>query len=295
MSGMCEHLTPKGFRGDRPGWFFCKFGAKEVPKHRLSNCVRGGCPDYRERGEERVALKWDGPASDVIPGAKGTLLEWAAAAYKSGTPQKQIALEIGTSADMVYQAIKLLRDRQAAKPTRKATSGSCEEETQPAVPMCWNCGSEPADSEHVWSDGHPRCKRCYDNVALTARDYRGPEEPAETSANLRVVDTETETPCPEPVVMCWNCGAQPAVYESSNDHPRCHACYQSHQMAEGLAQKKPVAEPLIADGVTREATLGDPTVAACKAYMTYMCMSTEEIAGLDIWLAAWAAARGDAA
>jgi hypothetical protein len=309
------YLSPKGFRGDRPGWFVCNLSCKEIAKHRLSNCVRGGCPDYCERGEERVAdrqkrINWDGPASETVDGASRvfSLREWAEAELQD-TSLAAVAKRIGCSWGSLQSALKKT-PAQAGKPTRKATSASCEDETQPEA-------DQPlADSGPVTVNG---------------------------AYNVTVVDTETETPCPEPVVMCWNCGARPAVYESSDDHPRCHACYQAHQMVTGLAQQQPVTEPLIADGVTREATLGDapsPKCSGCRRsfreaepffedngsvyckgcfdelarhdgkplahfgpaeiisataeYLKYLWHGEQECYGLTVWLACWKV-RGEAA
>lgn len=92
QTGMCMYLHPRGFRGDRPGWFICNMSCKEVPKHRINNCVRGGCPDYRERDDEVVAgdkgkrIKWDEPASETVPESSDalTLREWARDEMRQG-------------------------------------------------------------------------------------------------------------------------------------------------------------------------------------------------------------------
>jgi hypothetical protein len=299
---MCMYLTPKGFRGDRPGWFVCNLSCKEIPKHRINNCVRGGCPDYRERDDEIVAqakLNWDGPASAVIPGAQGTLREWAFEAFQGGTPQKQIALKLNTTGDCVYQAIKRLRDRQepSAKPVQKARkepSGSCAGETQPAptheLITCLNCRQQfPADSMHPDGDTL-ECDDCYreahepaseptptptPTLAPTAARCQRCEAPVDGRLIMSGVGTVCE-PCADAIRQEWEAEQYPAPEPEPE-----FTCGR-------------VAVPIVADGVTRETALGSATIDACKAYLRYLGIGEAEVNVLPVFIAGYCA-RGAAA
>jgi hypothetical protein len=226
---MCMYLTPKGFRGDRPGWFLCTLTGKEVPKHHINNCVRGGCPDYRERDDEIVAgdkgkrIKWDEPASETVSESSDvlTLREWAQDEMRQGLSMNQLVKQIGCSWSTLNNAVK--QPKQTAGDTvlktMKEPSGSRAEETQP-VPepkpimcACWNC-DKPLPEAELREDGrHLYCKDCY--RALCNGGVRPAAEPEELGT-------------------CWNCRQQ---FPADSMHPdgdtlECEDCYRrAHQPA----------------------------------------------------------------
>lgn len=280
---MCMYLTPKGFRGDRPGWFVCNLSCKEIPKHRINNCVRGGCPDYRERDDEIVAgdkgkrINWDGAASETIPDAQqiATLRDWAAQQIESGESMAEIAKRIGCSWSTLQNAVK-----QPVLSDRKEPSGSCADETQaapeqdPEMGTCWNCGRTfQADSMHPDGDTL-ECDDCYRNA------HEPPPEP-------------TLVP---PGARCERCACEvDGKLHMSGYGTVCGLCAEAIRH-EWQAQQYPKQAPDSAPGPGALTPFLEHTEAirAAQAYLRHIGMGDKECFALCIWLDAWAA-RGEAA
>ena len=277
MTDECASLEPKRVRRGKPTWWYCGFSGKEVdPK--TKPCTRIGCGDYLERGDETVAgkrINWDGPASALIDGYSGTLREWAVAALEDGLKPKQVAAELGTSADNVYQVTRKMRE---------ATSGACAEETQPepqVMATCWNCDKPFPEDEMQVSGAALYCPDCYRKAREEAQELTcarcgkpRPDDACSLCETCRAADMRPrmmDAGAPTEAILTdadeYICGKCGSVLD--NEGPRCPACEPRHY---------------------------DPadTRKAADAYLRYLGLGEQECFGLGVWLAAWKA-RGEAA
>lgn len=243
-TGMCVSLEPKRIRRGIPTWWYCGFTGKEVdPK--TKPCTRDGCKDFRVKGEAPVAqakLNWDGPACAVIDGADGTLREWAKASREDGMSLKRLGEALGTTADNVYQALRKIRDRagEPVQKTRKATSGSCEDGTQPApdpkreIGICWSCGGKfPADTMHPDGDTL-ECPDCYRNAheprvaiptvsdGVERESTLGPDSEPQPSHPVRPGEVMIPLDCARDLVRF--CGGEFAAEENGPDESWGFVC-----------------------------------------------------------------------
>jgi hypothetical protein len=257
------YLHPRRFRGDRPGWFVCNLSCKEVPKHRINNCVRGGCPDYRERDDEIVAgnkgkrINWDGAASETIPDAPqiATLRDWAAQQIESGESMAEIAKRIGCTWGTLQNAVKQPVKQSAAEPEEVGT--------------CWDCGRTfPADEMHPDGDTL-ECDDCYREAhepPPMPQMARCPRCECEVDGLLTIAGFGTVCePCAEVIRQEWEAEQYPAP-EPEPEPEQNHA-----QIAQLLTDTT------------------DETRKAAQAYLRHIGLGDQEVFALGVWLDAWAA------
>lgn len=301
QTGMCMYLHPRGFRGDRPGWFICNMSCKEVPKHRINNCVRGGCPDYRERDDEVVAgdkgkrIKWDEPASETVKEPSGSCAE-------ETQPEAEATQEIGTCwncgrtfpADSMHPDGDTLEcddcyrdaheDHDGAPSFPCARCGACDDcsivEDEVVCQACRRAGWSLCGCGDWFQakNGETCCWVCADTPG---------------AAGQELVAAPAPTPTPT-ATRCQRCECEvDGRLIMSGVGTVCEPCAEAIRQ-EWEAEQYPKHAPEPERDALTPFLEHTEAIRAAQAYLRHIGMGDKEVFALGIWLDAWAA-RGEAA
>jgi len=111
---MCDALSPRGFRGNRPGWWYCEATGKQLNP---AGCTEHNCKHFRNEENDMstgTRTDWGAPARNIMPDAPDevTLLAYCKQLRAEGKTAAQIGELTGIGGSTVTMR---LAPSQAAK------------------------------------------------------------------------------------------------------------------------------------------------------------------------------------